>query len=317
MVNLDILPRSKNLRKIKCDTDPKTRVKSIIDEYARVNKVNPNRIKFSFLPDEDDKDTKRPVRIALKNEQTLEQNGLDFSKSDSLAVYAKDVGPQIDWRTVYFIEYLGPIILQSLIYFAWYDATNNTWTQKFSYIMCSLHYLKREYETLFIHSFSSDTMPLKHLFRNSGHYWILNGLLIGIAVYAPQDQYYTGIYKYLFHVEDRPIEVLFLFAAAWVFCQASNYYCHLILMNLRPLGSREHKIPYGYFFEYVSFPNYFFESLGWLVFAIMNNNWASYLFFAVGTATMMMWAAQKHRRYKKEFGDKYPSDRKAMIPLIF
>ena len=31
---------------------------------------------------------------------------------------------------------------------------------------------------------------------------------------------------------------------------------------------------------------------------------------------MLIWAKEKHRRYKKDFGDKYPRDRKAMIPFI-
>jgi hypothetical protein len=32
---------------------------------------------------------------------------------------------------------------------------------------------------------------------------------------------------------------------------------------------------------------------------------------------MFIWASKKHRAYKKEFGDKYPRNRKAMIPFIF
>jgi very-long-chain enoyl-CoA reductase len=32
---------------------------------------------------------------------------------------------------------------------------------------------------------------------------------------------------------------------------------------------------------------------------------------------MMIWAKDKHRRYKIEFGDKYPKNRTAMIPFIF
>jgi len=31
---------------------------------------------------------------------------------------------------------------------------------------------------------------------------------------------------------------------------------------------------------------------------------------------MIIWAKQKHRRYRKEFGDKFPKNRKAMIPFI-
>ena len=41
--------------------------------------------------------------------------------------------------------------------------------------MCIGHYLKREYETLFVHRFSNATMPFMNVFKNSTHYWILMG----------------------------------------------------------------------------------------------------------------------------------------------
>jgi very-long-chain enoyl-CoA reductase len=32
---------------------------------------------------------------------------------------------------------------------------------------------------------------------------------------------------------------------------------------------------------------------------------------------MALWALKKHKAYKREFGEKYPRGRKAMIPFIF
>ena len=41
------------------------------------------------------------------------------------------------------------------------------------------------------------------------------------------------------------------------------------------------------------------------------------LFFAIaGAVQMTIWAQQKHRAYKKEFADKYPKQRKAIIPFF-
>jgi very-long-chain enoyl-CoA reductase len=41
------------------------------------------------------------------------------------------------------------------------------------------------------------------------------------------------------------------------------------------------------------------------------------LFFTIaGTVQMTIWAKQKHRAYKKDFGDKYPKQRKAIIPFF-
>lgn len=313
MVHLMISPASKALKKINCDTTPNTRLSSIIEAYAKNNNVSdPNRIKFSFTPKPDAK-----KKVTLKNYLTLEENGLDFSETDTIHVTAKDVGPQIGWRTVYFIEYLGPIIIHALFYYAWYDAGNMTYTQIASFNLTLLHYLKREYETLFIHTFSSDTMPFAYLFRNSGHYWIINGLFIAFSIYAPQDVSYEGPWKFIHHVENRSLDELKWYIGIMAFFELCNLYCHIILRRLRSDGSREHRIPHGFAFKFVSFPNYFFESLSWAVFAAMTNNWSSIFFLLVGTGTMMMWAKQKHARYRKTFGDKYPKSRKAMIPFIY
>ena len=45
--------------------------------------------------------------------------------------------------------------------------------------------------------------------------------------------------------------------------------------------------------------------------------WASgWLFVAVSTYQMTVWAIKKHRNYKKEFGDKYPK-RNILFPFIY
>jgi very-long-chain enoyl-CoA reductase len=66
----------------------------------------------------------------------------------------------------------------------------------------------------------------------------------------------------------------------------------------------------------VSCANYLWEALGWIIYSILTRNYTAYIFTVFSIVQMAKWAVEKHRRYKKEFGDKYPKGRKAMFPFI-
>src|SRR5690606_9894333 len=104
-------------------------------------------------------------------------------------------GPQIGWRLVYFIEYLGPLVINPLFYYTlrpfaypWVSPSDfnppssSQWLLMF---LCFVHFLKREYETLFVHKFSAATMPINYVFRNSAHYWLLGGIFLAWGIQAP------------------------------------------------------------------------------------------------------------------------------------
>lgn len=101
------------------------------------------------------------------------------------------------------------------------------------------------------------------------------------------------------------------------YAELSNLITHLKLRALRPAGTRTRQIPQGYGFTLVSCGNYLYESLAWIAFTGMTLHWSAALFTAVSTGQMLIWAAKKHQRYKKEFGKAYPKGRKAMIPFLF
>ena len=104
-----------------------------------------------------------------------------------------------------------------------------------------------------------------------------------------------------------------------MFCifEFMNLMCHIQLKNLRKPGTTERGIPMGWGFQLVSCANYFWEGMAWLTFAVQSQVLGAYFFLAVSVIQMMEWAMSKHRRYRKDFGDKYPKGRKAMIPFIF
>ena len=152
--------------------------------------------------------------------------------------------------------------------------------------MVVLHFVKRELETLFVHRFSADTMPLTYIFRNSAHYWLLAGLVFGYIVYRPG--YYT-------RVQRDPTQTL-IAIILYLFAELSNFRVHLTLRHLRPAGSRLRQIPYGYGFDWpfggISLPNYFFEIIAWVVIGAWSGCWAVLPFIAVAVFIMDRWAQQ-------------------------
>ncbi|KAK5664832.1 Very-long-chain enoyl-CoA reductase [Batrachochytrium dendrobatidis] len=236
-------------------------------------------------------------------------------------VYFKDLGPQIDWRTVFLIEYLGPLLIHTTLYMGqsiFYAAPaqeeisvtpRRTTVQMISFMMIILHYFKRELETVHLHRFSNDTMPLGNLPKNCFHYWVIGGIMIAYPLYQPgyEHGYFKGLTEPMFL---GPLLLI------WLFAEVSNLMTHITLRNLRPVGTRVRNIPMGYGFNHVTCPNYFFEILGWIVLSLITGSLAVWFFTIVGAVQMYFWAVKKHKRYIKEFGDKYPRRRKILIPYI-
>ncbi|KAF7796032.1 hypothetical protein EIP86_007202 [Pleurotus ostreatoroseus] len=269
---------------------------------------------------------------ALKDEATLASSEV----TEGSELDAKDLGPQISWTTVFVIEYIGPLIIHPLMYYfpkvVYGGAVQHSLLQQYVFVMVMLHFLKREYETLFVHRFSHGTMPFNFVFRkcvpkprssltwgmlitsfSSAHYHLLGGLGLAYPVYSPT---YSAASPYIRGtIRDDP-KFLWACIAVWLFAELSNLKTHIALRNLRPPGSTKRAIPYGYGFDLVSYPNYTFEILGWIVVSVMTGSYGSWVFTIAGAGTMINWALNKHQKYKKDFGKEYPKHRKAIIPFV-
>jgi len=90
-----------------------------------------------------------------------------------------------------------------------------------------------------------------------------------------------------------------------------------ILRNLRKPGETEYKIPRGGMFEYVSGANYFAETLEWFGYFLACSNLASLSYFVATFANIVPRAVSHHEWYLQTFKDKYPKNRKAVIPFIW
>ena len=108
----------------------------------------------------------------------------------------------------------------------------------------------------------------------------------------------------------------YFFVILFFLSEIQNLKCHLILRDLRIENSGKKGIPKGFLFNYVSCANYFWEFISWLCFSIFVGTLTCYIFTFLGLLIMANWALKKHREYHKHFGDKYPKNRKAIIPFI-
>jgi very-long-chain enoyl-CoA reductase len=233
-----------------------------------------------------------------------------FHLRDGSTILVKDLGLQIAWRTVFLIEYLGPLLIHPAVYLARPHLYRNAAVppsalQTLSVVLITLHFLKRELETLFVHRFSSATMPASNIFKNSAHYWLLSVLLIAAFIYSPTHPTSTSR---LHPLIDYPALALYAFG------ELANLNTHLILRNLRSPGGTERGVPQGLGFAWVTCPNYLFEVLAWASLCVITRSWTTVLFTAVAGGQMAVWARKKEARYRKEMGAKYQKKRYAMIP---
>ncbi|KAJ5669995.1 Steroid alpha reductase family protein [Penicillium maclennaniae] len=225
-------------------------------------------------------------------------------------------GPQIAWRTVFIIEYLGPLLipalflypLRSLLYFNFETIPAPSNTQILVCALLTLHFLKREYETIFVHRFSNATMPARNIFKNSAHYWALSGFNIAYWVFRPDAGAAT-----------RTPNTALVYAglALFIFSEVANLNAHIILRDLRRPGTTERGIPSGFGFSWVTCPNYCFEILAWIgVYLVSQLSWSVLLFTVVSGLQMWSWGWKKEKRYRKEFGDKYKKKKTVILPFL-
>lgn len=172
--------------------------------------------------------------------------------------------------------------------------------------MIVLHFLKREYETVFVHKFSLATMPLLNIFKNSFHYWVLSGLNIAYWIYAPSS--YTA--------KSSPTIDYINYAGLvlYVYGEVSNFIAHQTLSNLRSRGGTERGIPKGYGFGLVTCPNYLFELIAWTGIALVSKSAATVIFNGIAWAQMHQWAIKKEKALRAEFPDKYKKKKYVLLP---
>lgn len=223
----------------------------------------------------------------------------------------KDLGPQIGWRTVFLIEYFGPILVHISVYLYAFGSSgwgySPTILQQATLAMVVLHFLKREYESAFVHRFSGQTMPLFNLFKNSAHYWLLSGLLMAAEVYSPWSRVSARVVE---SGRELPVWRPAIGLVLYVVGEVCNLIAHINLRNLRPEGLTERRVPKGFpLFDRVTSPNYMFEIIAWIGMCLVSRSYGCAVFLFVAAFQMALWARAKENRYIDEFGKAYPRKR--------
>lgn len=314
MATVTINSRSRSIKGFSDDVTSFS-VGALADKIAARSKLNSNRIRLTYK--------RENSQVPLDTSKSLTDYFGPQELLGGIEIFAKDLGPQIGYQTVFILEYLGPIAIQALIhtYFVHIKGVPQTQTQNLAYYLVVLHFLKRELETLFVHRFSNATMPLFNLFKNSVHYWILSGFNLAYFTYS-QDAFQLAaagpVKKFFYHVNSYPPFVNYALVGLWLFAQTSNLITHIKLAGLRTTDSKAYVIPKGYGFDLLVCPNYFFESLGWFTFSLLVGNWSSWVFFEVGTGQMYIWAVARRKKYLKTFGDDFKKLKRAVyIPYLW
>ncbi|OAX77314.1 hypothetical protein ACJ72_08390 [Emergomyces africanus] len=309
-LTLSIKPRGKPISKLpqELSIDPNTSGSELYNIIAVRSGLSVHRIRVTKASD--------GSAIQNSSDATIYSTGL---RNQSI-IYVKDLGSQLCWRTVYLIEYFGPIFIHPIfllpslrptIYRTSSPAPPVTNYQLLFCTLIILHFVKRELETAFLHRFSRATMPAIFVIRNSAHYWVLAGLNVAYWVYAPTSNAAATT------IESANPLLLYTGLALFIFGQLANLNAHIVLRNLRRPGTNERGIPSGFGFKWVTCPNYLFEIVAWVgIYLVSGFNWSVMLFIVVASAPMIVWAKTKERTYRQEFGDKYKKKRFAVLPGI-
>ncbi len=179
-----------------------------------------------------------------------------------------------------------------------------TQVQWILFALFHLHFLKREYETIFVHKFSANTMPVHNIVRNSAFYWIMAGLLCALDIYAPGN----------LSSRDELVPLDYVGLGLFAIGETCNWVVHQHLASLRKPGGTEKGIPNCIGSNLVTSPNYMFEVLAWSGVIMISRSWAVVLFISTGIVYMRDWSRGKEKALRKEFGDKYKKKRYTMLP---
>lgn len=175
-------------------------------------------------------------------------------------------------------------------------------------VMCSLHFLKRCLESLFVHRYSG-VMNLGTVVMICGMY-SMAALLFG-AIAAREVDAAT-----LSAGAGWPW-VGYLGGALWLTGTALNLHHHRLLAKLRKPGETGYKLPKGGLFRWVACPHYLAEILAWWGYALVLQHVGGVVVVSVMTLYLAGRAYNTLTWYRERLGDEVPAGWKRLIPGVY
>jgi very-long-chain enoyl-CoA reductase len=181
--------------------------------------------------------------------------------------------------------------------------------------MLFVHFAKRVAETLLLHRFSGSMVGGTAAFI-SIFYSLVTCLVLVQQGRVPLSVYDAASSSGILSAG------LILFAVG----QLGNFYHHWLLASLRKpeasasadgAAEKAYVVPRGGLFELVTMPHYLFEIVAWFGIALAAQQLNVLLVVAGMTSYLAGRSVATSRWYESKFGDKFPGQRRHMVPFIF
>lgn len=134
------------------------------------------------------------------------------------------------------IQYIGPLLICLYIFWEPECLGNNNELKNIqipAFWLIVLHFSRRIFEVIFVHSYPGDAIPLADFLLNFAQYWLLFG--IGIPCFLFNSKFEEPFWD---EWAEYPLIIIFLLT------ELMNCCCHFVLMMLRTPNSYANDIPY-------------------------------------------------------------------------
>lgn len=218
-------------------------------------------------------------------------------------VYIKDSGFLLNKKISSLIENLGPIVIQSFIYF--FDPSfTPSLLQKLAYFMSIIHFLIQILGGIYLTSTKALKVSLAQMAMKCVLNWVIFGLVCGITLYN-NDYQSSGrrSFKYAF--------VIMFF----VFEYFALFYKMILYKNNKEEVNQKNVIG---LYKLIAFPHYFMEFCAWVSYAIVVNT-LPILIFTFGMFILLCTTSVNKKKSYLSKGkiDEDIDNKYVFIPFVF